>query len=256
MRVPVGELWGSGRGVISRCAPEVRLGAGVLVAAACLVVPPDTPLGAISLALSVLGWMLLCGAPARVLRPALVAGLIMLVPFFALTPWVHAGGVEPWWSSPDALCRALAVPWSILAKGLSTMLVSVATVTTLRVSDWHEGLSRLPLPRVLVALLAQIVHQAALLVGETRRMAAAMAVRGATGRVRGAIRLLAALPRVWLPRILERAERTAASMEVRGLGLELPRFRLIQRSWRDAVAVLTASVWLCGAIALRLEVGP
>jgi energy-coupling factor transporter transmembrane protein EcfT len=133
------------------------------------------------------------------------------------------------------------------------MLVSIATLTTLERWDWHEGLARIPMPRLLRALLAQIVHQTGHLAGETQRIAAAMAVRGAAGRWRVAFGILVALPRVWLPRVLDRADRTAAAMDLRGLGVELPRFRSIDRTWRDAMALAGSAGWLVVAFVQRSE---
>jgi len=62
----------------------------------------------------------------------------------------------------------------------------------------------------------QIVHQAASLFYETKRVASAMAVRGASGGGKAAWQVLWSLPRVWLPRIVDRADRVADAMELRG----------------------------------------
>jgi energy-coupling factor transporter transmembrane protein EcfT len=80
----------------------------------------------------------------------------------------------------------------------------------------REGLTQLPLPGIVSAIVVQIVHQTASLFYETKRVASAMAVRGASGGGRAAWQVLWSLPRVWLPRIVDRADRVADAMELRG----------------------------------------
>ncbi len=96
------------------------------------------------------------------------------------------------------------------------MLVSAATATSLTVTDLGRGLGRLPVPRMVSSILVQIVQQTATLWDETRSVAAAMALRGASGAGLTTWRVLASLPRVWLPRVILRAERVSAAMEIRG----------------------------------------
>jgi energy-coupling factor transporter transmembrane protein EcfT len=121
------------------------------------------------------------------------------------------------------------------------MLVSIGTVASLSASDLREGLLRLPVPRVVSAILLQIVHQAATLFYETRRVASAVAVRGASNaRVTG-WRVLSSLPRVWLPRIIVRAERVAAAMELRGYcDGDLRSFRQHRMGLADGAALVLA----------------
>ena len=82
-----------------------------------------------------------------------------------------------------------------------------------------------------------------------------MAARGATGGGRAARRVLVSLPSIWLPRVVLRAERVGDAMEVRGYGVELPRFR--ETPWRGPESLLLASslAGLAVAVALRLLEG-
>jgi energy-coupling factor transporter transmembrane protein EcfT len=104
-----------------------------------------------------------------------------------------------------------------------------------------------------VAILLQIVHQSATLGDETRRIAAVMALRGASSRGFAAWRMLLSLPQVWLPRIIERAERVAAVMALRGYhaiaptSFQHPKMRLI-----DVWLVMLPVGLLILAIMLRL----
>jgi energy-coupling factor transporter transmembrane protein EcfT len=130
------------------------------------------------------------------------------------------------------------------------LLVSVATITTLRASDLREAVVALPVPAAVSAILLQIVHQTATLAYETRRVASAIAVRGASTGGLTAWRLLSSLPRVWLPRIVQRADRTAAAMELRGYCE--PRLEPGERpGWRDGAALALVLFALALAVAAR-----
>jgi len=96
------------------------------------------------------------------------------------------------------------------------MLVSVAAATCLSPAELREALVRLPVPSLVSRILVQIVHQTGTLLYETQRVAAAMGVRGAASGGRVVWRVLFSLPQVWLPRVIDRAERVSAAMELRG----------------------------------------
>jgi len=193
-------------------------------------------------------WILLCRTPPATIGKATLLGLSFLLPAFLLTPFIGntpAGAVSGWQ-------RSVAVPWSMFARGLSGMLVTLGTVTSLSASDLREGLLRLPIPRHVSAILLQIIHQAGTLVDETRQVSSAMAVRGASGAGRTAWRVLASLPQVWIPRVVVRAEEVAAAMEVRGYGQDtIPSFHGSRFRGRDLTVLVLAAGLLGGTIALR-----
>lgn len=208
------DLWGSGRGPISRIAPQSRIIAGTLVFAACLAAPSGRGMGAALIAAVAAGWMGACGLPWRALKSFAVLGLAMFLPYFLLIPLIAPAG--PAGEGPARLAAALAVPWDVFLHGLAGLFVAAATVSALSISDLRRGLLALPLPHVLAAVLIQIVHQTATLAAETGRIAAAMAVRGGTRGATTVWRVASGLPRVWLPRVVGRADRVAAAMELRG----------------------------------------
>jgi energy-coupling factor transporter transmembrane protein EcfT len=210
MRAAWHDVWGCARGPAGRLAPHVRIAAGALGFATCMVAPTSTWAGALIAATAAAGWLLLCRPPIRLVRTILVLGVAVLLPFFLLTPFVTPeAGTEPF-------TVPLAIVGGLFVRGLCALVASVATITTLSASDLREGLVRLPVPGVISAILIQIVHQTATLAYETRRMASAISVRASSAGSRTAWRLLASLPRVWLPRIVGRADRVAAAMELRG----------------------------------------
>lgn len=193
-------------------APQTRLVAGAAVFAACMTSTGATRAGSLCALAACAAWVLACRPPRRVLRASLLLGLALFLPYFLLLPLLP--------DAPSAVAgswrHALVVPWTILLRGLCGMLVCAATVTSLTATDLREALLRLPVPSIVSAILLQIVHQTGTLFYETRRVAAAMAVRGASSGGVAAWRVLFSLPRVWLPRVIVRAERVGAAMELRG----------------------------------------
>jgi energy-coupling factor transporter transmembrane protein EcfT len=180
----------------------------------------------------------------------LLLGLGVFLPYFLLAPlmkmWPSAGFRPAGWGP------ALTVPWSLFLHGLAGLLVTMATTSVLSASDLRSGLLALPMPRTLTAILVQIVQQTHSLLSETKRMAAAMAVRGAAGGGRAAIRVLVSFPRVWLPRVVSRAERLAAAMELRGYAeADLGIFGRRPLGAADAGVVVLAAAVLALAVALR-----
>jgi cobalt/nickel transport system permease protein len=240
------QMWGSARGPVMRLVPETRILAGAMVFATCMVAPAETRIGASLTVAAAASWIVTCRPPAKVIRAFLLLGLAVFLPYFLLLPIIQSG------PSRGGPAGSLLIPWRVFLRGTSTMLVSVTTITCLSASDLSQGLARLPLPGVVSAILMQIVHQTRALVHETKQIAAAMAMRGAAGSGRTTWRVLTSLPRVWLPRVMLRAERVAAAMELRGYcdgG-----WRPVRRSrWRLAdrlVLVLVIGV-LSVAVALR-----
>ena len=248
MRTFIHDIWGCARGPATALAPQTRIIAGAALFAACMIAPATTAPGiAFGVAAAVL-WLAACGLPGKLVRSSLVFGLVLFLPFFLLALIGNATPHE----LPGGWKQSLIVPSSILVRGLTGMFVSIATAASLNASDLREGLIRLPLPRIVSEILLQIVHQTATLVYETRRVAAAMAVRGASGGGLTAWRVLASLPCVWLPRVMQRAERVAAAMELRGYcDGELHSFRAAPMRILDGAALILVFCTLGIAVAIR-----
>lgn len=251
MRTSWHSIWGSGRGPAIKLAPHARLLCGMALLAALLIVPVSHIQGAGLALATCLGWLAGCRPRSSHVRGAIVLGLFMFAPYFLLVPLLPdaetPGGVG--WSS-------LAVPATILLRGTLGVLVCLATVSSLSQADFRDGLLRLPLPSLVSAIILQMIRQTSVLLQECVRMAAAMAVRGATGRGIAPWRVLAALPSVWLPRVMSRAERVASCMEVRGYANGALRASRPGRTRRaDAVAITISSTILGVSLVLRY-VGP
>ena len=247
MRTSFHDLWGCARGPVRALAPQTRLLCGGGLLGACLLIPTDTLSGSSMVALTVAGWMAACRPPARVVRAALATGLVLFLPYFLLLPLIHVEAHGSEWRAIDAV----AVVWTVLLRGVSGMLVSVTTVCSLSTSDVHQALVRLPLPSIVTDILVQMVHQTGTLIYETRRMAAAMAVRGAAGHGRTVVAVLSSLPQVWLPRVMERAERIAAAMEMREFRGGALHPQAAAMRFFDLLALALVLLWLMAAAVAR-----
>ena len=249
MRTSWHEVWGCARGPVTGLAPQTRLLAGTTLFAACMIAPASTARGSLVAVVATAAWLFACRPPLKVVRTTAVLGLVLFLPYFLLTPLIPADasiGIGSWQ-------QALVVPWSVLLRGMSGMLISMAIMASLSPGDLREGLARLPVPGVVSAILLQIVHQTATLFYETRRVASAMAVRGASSRGGTAWRVLSSLPRVWLPRVIVRAERVAVAMELRGYCDEdLRSFRRVKTDLADFVVLTLVASVLALSITLRI----
>ena len=212
-----------GRPALGRLNPTVLLSAAAALLAVGLVLDPLDPLQATIVAAAVAGWLLLAGVRARRAGKLLLFGLTLLLPVFLLAPWIDGG--ETAFELPGALAvttGGLAVPARIVARGLFCLLVGAGLATAADPTTLALGLSRVPLlPRLLVVMTVQTLRWSTVLVEESLGIGRAIVLRGGGGP-RGVLALARSLPLVWLPRVIARAERVTAAMEVRGYGGELP----------------------------------
>lgn len=201
------DLPGCAKGALAHRSPSARLACGAGVFAACMAVPAASLLGDTFLLMTAIGWLLISGLPARLAIRVIGLLAIVLLPILLLALVPSREG--------STLAEAISAPWALFARGMASTLVTVATFAALAPWELHEGLGGLPLPKTLVAVLIQVVRQTGTLARETAAMAASIRVRGGTSGLRGALAIAVALPRVWLPRVGDRAERTARAMELR-----------------------------------------
>lgn len=247
MRTAWHDIWGGAHGRVLRLTPRVRIACGGCVFAACLAAPAATPAGSLFITAATGLWLLAVRPPARVAAGALLFGLVLFLPYFLLAPVIRMESAAGGWR------EAMIPPWTVFIRGIAAMQVTIATLSALTASDLRRGLLGLPVPGVLSAVLVQIVHQAAVLFYETRRIASAIAVRGGTSGVGTAARVLVSLPRVWLPRMLDRVERVAAAMEMRGYAeFDLRTMDGDKGCAADLPALAAAVLILAASVAMRL----
>jgi energy-coupling factor transporter transmembrane protein EcfT len=222
---------------------------GAILFAACLVAPAGSRGGLLVLGATAAGWTLLCRPPLSIVRKAFGFGLVLFVPFALLAAAFPAAGSPSAPIGEGSVDRVLPFAIGVAAKGMATLLVSVATLSTLRLWEFQQGLGSFPLPGMALSILAQMLLQIGTLAEETARIAAVLTLRGGGGR--GSFPLVAALPKVWLPRVIARAERTALAMEIRGFSGESPRFESWNHGRGEAGALALSFAWLLASIALR-----
>lgn len=172
--------------------PAFRILGGIAMLAGVSVMPLTEAWQFALPALLVTPWIALCRPSWRVLSKAILFALAMFSPLAVYAFFT------------DAPLVALGIAW----RGTASLLISVATCSTVKVSELRQGLCFLP--RTIAALILQVVLQTTLLSGEVRRISHALLLRG------GGMRVLFAFPVVWLSRLLLRAERVGDAMEIRG----------------------------------------
>lgn len=247
MRAPWHVLWGSGRGALASLAPQTRIVCAVSTVAVCLIAPAATGPGVAIIAVVLGAWLALCRPPAAILRATTALGIVFLGPVLLLTLVLQGRAATPDWEA------AASAPWAVFVRGLATMMVTVAAASTLSASELRQGMVRLPVPKIATLIVLQVVQQTSTLLSETRRMAAALAVRGGSSAIRTALRMLRSLPGVWLPRVMSRADRVAAVMELRGfVEVDLEEMGGVATRRRDVFAVTAAALSVVGAAALRM----
>jgi|WetSurMetagenome_2_1015567.scaffolds.fasta_scaffold00334_7 energy-coupling factor transporter transmembrane protein EcfT len=204
------EIWGCGNGPMMRLEPQTRLFCTAMIFIGTLAVRRQSPIAVLAACAALVLWVVLSGVPLRMLGTVALAALAIFAPVLLLTPWVETGGRNDYWAGRWSITGTIA------AKGVAGVLVSVAGISSIRFGELPAALCGLRLPKTASVLICQIAQQTATLTDETMRMVRAMSVRGVSCGLRGGVRVLAAMPVVWLVRILGRAERTSAAMILRG----------------------------------------
>jgi hypothetical protein len=203
------------------------------------------------------GAILLCGCLAA--NHTSVAGLVAIPALAVIALLLHR-------TRPASIVSMMAagtmfyLPVLVLAspgvalKGLSATIVGLATVSSLGPQALHDAIIRIPLPALARLLVLQMVHQAEVLRRETARIHQALVVRGGVGGVRGVWMFAKAIPGVWLPRVLFRADRVGMAMDMREYGAVVPEGRAVR--WRGidfgmvlgSLAIALAAVWYSSLI--------
>ncbi len=245
--------FGSGKGLLARLSPQARLLCSMLVLVTALISLPN-PLAGIFFTLCVSAvFLLLCGVPLRHLMRASIAVVSMSAPVLCYALIAGSDGLvfPPGTSSPvDAAVHQHIVV--VALKGMSCALIVVGALSTVSFSELYDFLARIPLPRIVLLLMLQILHQTKLLLDETARISDAFAVRGATSGISAPVLVLRYFPQTWLPRIVAKSERVANAMELRGYGTTLPQFGGSPMFLHDWLALCVAALIVSAVIANRL----
>lgn len=227
--------------------PTVLLTCLLLVIASVLTLDPTKPTQALLVVLATASWLAVSGIGFRRLGQTLLFGCSLFLPVFLLSPWLEGGDVVIELTSSIAVSsEGLIIPARIVLRGLACLLIGVGLAAATDLSSLAVGLARVPLlPNIVVVMTVQTLRWSAVLLEESRGITRAIILRGGGGW-RGGVQLVRSLPLVWLPRVIARAERVTAAMEVRGYGGELPERSAAPLRAVDALglsaALLIASV--------------
>jgi len=245
------EWFGSGRGKIRMSAPVTRLLAWVLVITACLLLRPSIWYELIAAVCILLIWLALTRPPRAGVFKLLGLGLIFFVPFFILLPWTgRSDQMIDLWGIVTVRSDAWVAPFNVLIRGVLCLLLGYGLIAGLEKSEFQQALVRLPLPRVITVMVHQIFRWLGPIVEESTSIGRAVALRGGTRGFKTGLRLTRALPSAWLPRVLSRADRVSAAMQVRDYRGEL----MDPGPWRpmaaDAWTLLMSLLLLGGAVVM------
>jgi cobalt/nickel transport system permease protein len=216
------EWFGRGRGILRRSAPVTRFVAWILVTVTCLLLRPSLWYELLVAVVLLTVWLGVTRPPRSGIFRLLGLGLIFFVPFFLLLPWT--GRSEEYidlWGVLTVREDAWVAPFNVLARGIACLLLGYGLIASLEKSEFQQALIRLPLPRVIVLMVHQILRWLGPLVEESTSIGRAVALRGGSRGLVTGLRLTRALPVAWLPRVLARADRVSAAMQVRDYRGEL-----------------------------------
>jgi cobalt/nickel transport system permease protein len=245
-----GHLFVQVESAVHRLAPEAKL-AGLVAFVVAVAITPRTEMVAFAVDAAVL---LAAFATSR-LPVAVLARAVVIVPFVAfalLVPFVADG------RSIDVLGVALSVDglwasWNIVVKAWFGATACILLSATTPIPDVRHGLSRLRVPRVMVAIAAFMFRYLDLLTEQLRRMRAAMTARCHDPRWLWQARPIASSAGVLFVRSYERGERIHQAMLARGFTGTMPELDTrcaAKGDWRAALAPgATALVVLVIAVA-------
>jgi energy-coupling factor transporter transmembrane protein EcfT len=128
--------------------------------------------------------------------------------------------------------------------------MALTTLSSLDPAQLHQALVRLRVPRTLVGLITQILIQTGVLLEETLSLIRALRLRYSQSGIRVLWLLACGIPSMWLPRVLNRAERTAVAMVWRGFDGRLSLTELDPLGALDWFVVLAATGWLLVSLLL------
>jgi cobalt/nickel transport system permease protein len=170
------------------------------------------------------GLVILAALIGRVPLRSLARRLVIEVPFLLFAVLLPVIGRGP---RVDVLGVSLSeaglwAAWNIVAKGTLGVAASIVLASTTTIPQILDGLERLHVPRVIVAITAFMVRYADVIGSEVRRMSIARASRGGHGGRLAEIRTLASTAGALFVRSYERGERVFLAMESRGYTGMLP----------------------------------
>ncbi|MDA2944142.1 MAG: cobalt ECF transporter T component CbiQ [Actinomycetota bacterium] len=248
----VDSLFVEAESAVHGLAPEAKLVAlvGFVVAAA---LTPRTSVWAFGV-YAVAIWLVVfvSHVPVRVVLRRL-AVIVPFVIFAVLIPFI-GGGEQTQVLGVSLSVDGLWAMWNILAKASIGATASIVLSATTRVPDVLTGLTRLRVPRVLVAIIAFMMRYLDLLVRQLGRMRTSMTARCHDPRWLWQVKPIASSAGALFVRSYERGERVHQAMLARGYTGTMPtldRRPATAVDWSRAASLpLVAVVTLIVAVVL------
>jgi energy-coupling factor transporter transmembrane protein EcfT len=248
MKILTNNIWGSATGSARRLTPCARITWGLSLFIATMVLPVTSWITTLLATGLIILWYFFTRTPWQFVKPVLFLGLALFLPYFLLIPLID-------YQADNSTARAALIPWSVFFKGIAVMQISLYTISTLTITDLHQGLNRLGFPSVFNIILIQIIHQTQSLIHETKNIVAANAIRGATKGFKTALYVIINIPTNWLPRVIDRAQRVANAMELRNYQISTTSPKKHTTHWhRDLLAFFCGTVIITGAVLIRINI--
>jgi cobalt/nickel transport system permease protein len=218
-------------GPIHRLPPQCKLAATVLFVFAVVATPREEfwafgVLAAMVASVALIGRVPLLSVARRLVIELPFLLFAFLLPVFGRGPRVDVLGL----SLSEA---GLWAGWNIVVKGTLGVAASIVLASTTSIPQVLDGLERLHVPRVLVAITAFMIRYGDVVGDEVRRMSIARESRGGSGGRFGKVRTLASTAGALFVRSYERGERVYLAMESRGYAGSMPvrSVAATRRSW-------------------------
>jgi cobalt/nickel transport system permease protein len=235
------ELYVAGTSAVHRLAPEAKL-AGLVVFVSAVAVTPRRNVSAIAVeAAAVLAVWAVSRVPVRILAGRMLV-VLPVVAFAVFVPFLGDG------ERTDVAGLSLSIDglwatWNIVAKAGIGAAASIVVSSTTTVAEILHGLTRLRLPKVLVAIVAFMIRYLALLADQLHRTRAAMTSRCHDPRWLWQARPIASSMGVLFVRSYERGERVHQAMLARGYDGTMPELGLRRATPPEwCVAFLPAAI--------------
>jgi cobalt/nickel transport system permease protein len=170
------------------------------------------------------GLVLLAAVIGRVPILSVVRRLVIEVPFlvFAVLLPIVGRGPRVEVLGVNLSEAGLWAAWNIVIKGTIGVAASIVLASTTTIPQILDGLERLRVPRVIVAITAFMIRYGDVISDEVRRLSIARQSRGGRGGRFGQVRVLASTAGSLFVRSYERGERVYLAMESRGYAGTMP----------------------------------
>jgi cobalt/nickel transport system permease protein len=236
-------LFVHGHSIVHRLAAEVKVVAVFAFVVTVALTPRERVSAFAVYAAAMIGVIAVTRLPVRVVLSRL-AVVLPFVTFALLVPFI-GGGEQTEVFGVGLSVDGLWATWNILAKALLGASASIVLSATTPVPDLLRGLTRMRVPKVMVAIVAFMVRYLDLLVEQLGRMRTSMTARCHDPRWLWQVKPIASSAGALFVRSYERGERIHQAMLARGYSGTMPALddrRATAREWMTAAVLPTVAV--------------